>query len=388
MATDSKTLTDEAKAEALKKFMKDASRKYDTQVTTLDDDTSVDVDIVPTGAISLDHALGVGGLPRGRITEIYGPTGGGKTTLALEAAKNVQAEGGWVGFVDAEHALNRSLTEGIGVDPSRFIMAQPDHGEQSIEMARDMIASGVDMIIIDSAAALVPKTVMEADIEQNFMAEQARLLSRFMRVIAGPVQEHNVAFVVINQVRTNLAQYGAPEESTGGKALKFYSSVRVEVRTSASKQIKKGTDVLGTTVTATVKKNKMASPFKSATYDVIFGKGIDGAGGVLEVALAQGVVEKNGNTWTAKYSGEDFTPIDVKLGVGQQKAKDALADDPELFEGVEAATKKAMKDGGIPQGENAEEGAEPEADEVAEEQVGSTPPSISSDEEDFFGLND
>src|SRR5699024_9932003 len=184
---------------ALDQFLKKASKDHGTLVTQLSSNARVDVDVIPTGAISLDYILGVGGIPRGRITEIYGPSGGGKTTLALTAAVECQKAGGIVGFIDAEHALNRQLTEAIGVDPDRFVIAQPDSGEQAVELCREMVNSGLfDMVIIDSAASMVPMAEAEAHMEQNFMGLQARLLNRFCRVIVGPVQEHNVALVVLN----------------------------------------------------------------------------------------------------------------------------------------------------------------------------------------------
>lgn len=382
---------DDSKAKALDAFLKAHTPKKaragsaqddPVRISTLADSTSIDVDVIPTGSLTLDHALGVGGFPRGRITELYGPTGGGKSTLALSAAKLCQDLGGVVGFIDAEQALNRELVEQIGIDPARFVLAQTDTGEQALELVENMTRSNVfDMIIIDSAAALIPKAEFEADFEQQQMGLQARLLSKFMRRVTGPVGRHNVALVVINQVRSNLGAYGAPDESTGGKALKYFSSVRVEVRTSASKQIKVGTDVVGTMVTATVKKNKFAAPFKKAEYTITFGRGIDAAGDVFAVGTSLGVIERAGNTYYVRQVGEDLEPTDVKLGVGQGNAKTALEENEELFAGVEAAVRASLR-GAKPIPEPAEEG-------VAE--AGPAPtvpaPTRANDEDDFFGLD-
>lgn len=391
---------DDVRAKALGDFLKKASKDHGTRITTLSDNRSVDVDVIPTGALSLDYALGVGGLPRGRITEIYGPTGGGKTTLTLEAAVNCQRDGGVIGFVDAEQALNRELTDSIGIDSDRFVIAQPDTGEQAIEIARDMVESDAfDMVIVDSAAALVPKAEIDADVEQQFMGLQARLLSRFMRVITGPVAQHNVAFVVINQVRSNLQSYGAPEESTGGKALKFYSTTRVEVRTSAGKQIKKGADVIGTTVVATVKKNKLASPFKKAEYDIMFGQGIEAANGLVQVAVNTGVVVREGNTYKAKLLGADLRQVDEKLGVGIEKSKDMLRENSELFDDIEAAVKAVMAgrkvQEDVPVAQQGQDEAPPTVPQPGAQyrESGNLPSydpaaaTVDTSDEDMFGLN-
>lgn len=385
--------TDEARLAALDKFLKKTSKQYDTLVTTLSSTTHVDVDVIPTGAISLDYILGVGGIPRGRLTEIYGPTGGGKTTLALEIAVQCQAEGGIVGFIDAEHALNRQLTAAIGVDPDRFVVAQPGCGEEAADMARDMASSGIfDMVIIDSLASMVPRAEIEAEATQNFMGLQARLLSRFCRTVIGPVADNNVALVCLNQVRTDLQSYGAPESSAGGKGPKFYASLRLEVRTSNSKQVKVGSDVVGTVVTAKVTKSKLASPFRTCTYTVMFGKGIDATTGLVEVAVGLGIIERSGNTYYLRQRGTELTPVEEKLGVGVAKMQAALEADEQLFSDVEAAVKAKLHEEADPakidEASSAEEDA-PDAEETTEASAVASPAqSAPAETDDMFGLDD
>lgn len=394
----------DAKASALQSFLnahkpKAAKKKGGEpdpiRITTLADSTYLDVDAIPTGSLSLDHALGIGGFPKGRISELYGPTGGGKTTLALEAAKNCQDAGGVVGFVDAEQALNRELVDQIGIDPARFVLAQTETGEQAAEVCESMIRSGAfDMVIIDSAAALIPAAEMESSFEQQHMGLQARLLSKLMRKLTGPVSQFDVALVVINQVRSNLAAYGAPEESTGGKALKFFSSVRVEVRTSASKQIKEGTNVVGTMVTATVKKNKFAAPFKKCDYTITFGMGIDASADVFNVGVDLGVLERAGNTYYLRVKGEALEKVEMKLGVGAAKAQEFLNADEELFAEVESAVRATLAGkSAVNAIEPAEEGAVPAGAPATEApaQAQTRPPvaqAPAATDDDFFGLND
>lgn len=369
---------------ALESFLKSSEKSLGVKARTFDDPAVASVEVVSTGSLALDHAIGAGGVPRGRITEIYGPTGGGKTTLALTCAKQCQDKGGIIGFVDAEQALNPELVEAVGLDKSRLVLIQPDYGEQAVDIVRAMTVSDVfDMIIVDSAANLTPKAEMDAEADQQFMGLLPRLLSRFMRIITGPVQKHNVALVIINQVRTNLNQYGAPDDSTGGKALKFYSSLRIEVRTSTGRQLKKGTDIYGTTVQATVKKNKFASPFKKAEYDVIFGKGIDPARGAFTVGVELGVIDKSGNTYTVVRTGADLEEIEVRLAVGKDKAMAALEADPELLAGVEDACRATMASNrAAPHDEDEPETDGPDPDEAPSSPAGGG----GSDPTDFFGL--
>lgn len=393
----------DAKANALQSFLKSHAPKPakakggpavdPVRITTLADSSAVDVDAIPSGSLTLDNALGIGGFPRGRITELYGNTGGGKSTLALESAKLCQDAGGVIGFIDAEQALNRELVDQIGIDPGRFVIAQTETGEQAMDVCDDMVRSGVfDMIIVDSAAALIPRSEFEADYDAQQMGAQARMLSKFMRKITGPVGQYGVALVVINQIRSNLAAYGAPEESTGGKALKFFSSIRVEVRTSASKQIKVGSDVVGTTVTATVKKNKFAAPFKKCEYTITFGKGIDSAGDVFNVAVNMGIIERAGNTYYVRKQGANLEPTEVKLGVGAATAKVTLEEDTDLFPLVEEAVKSALRGPAPAVEENpaSEDPApEPDTDPAPATQNARVPASAppQASDEDFFGLD-
>lgn len=377
---------DEAKLAALQKFMKQASKDYDTRVAPLSSNEHVDVNVIPTGAISLDYILGVGGIPRGRLTECFGPSGGGKTTLALSIAAQCQAAGGIVGFIDAEHALNRQLTEAIGIDPDRFVVAQPDYGEQAADLARDMAASGAfDMIIIDSLASMVPKAEIDAEAEQQFMGLQARLLSRFCRTIVGPVAQNDVALLMLNQVRRSLGEYNAPERAAGGKGPEFYSALRIEVRTSPSKHIKEGNDVVGTVVTAKVVKSKLASPFRSCTYSVRFGFGIDAMSGLIEVATGLGIIERAGNTYYLKLRGADLTPVEEKLGVGMAKMTTTLEDDERLFSDIEDAVKAKLHEDTKPVDD------EPDTTQESETASSSRPPAAqapAASDDDFFGLED
>lgn len=373
---------------ALQSFLKTSEKRLGVPARAFDDESVASVEVVSTGSLALDHAIGVGGIPRGRITEIYGPTGGGKTTLALTAAKHCQDLGGIVAFIDAEQALNPELVTAIGLDKSRLVLVQPDHGNQAADISKALVESDLfDMVIMDSAAAMTPKEEVEADMDQNFMGLLPRLLSRWMRSITVPVQRHNVSLVVINQVRTNLSQYGAPNDSTGGQALKFYSSLRIEVRTSAGRQIKNGSEVIGTTVLATVKKNKFAAPFKKAEYDVMFGKGIDPGRGAFTVGLELGVINKSGNTYTVVKSGADLEDVDVRLAVGQPKAIEALHDDAELLKGVEDACRAVMRGASSPE-------PEPEPEEEVNEEPGllagasAGGSSSAANGENFFGLDD
>jgi recombination protein RecA len=324
-----------ARADAFEHFLNQQA-KDSVRAIRLDDNSIEDnVVAIPTGAISLDVALGCGGFPRGRVIELFGPYMSGKTSLALSVAAQCQKQGGTVGFIDAEHALNRAHALGMGVDPHTLVIYQPSSGEDGIDMTEKMVNSrGFDMVIVDSVAAMTPKAEIEAEVEQQHMGLHARLMSKFMRRIATPCSETDTMLILINQVRANLGAYGAPDVSTGGQAIKFQSSVRIEVRSANSKRIPgPGKDnFIGQTCIATVKKNKVGPPHRVAEYDLIFGKGIQAGGSLLDVCEQQGIVTRpaGGSTYTDVTTGE-------KLGVGKEKVKARLESDPELMARLTAA---------------------------------------------------
>lgn len=325
-------MTEATRAAQFNKFLSEMSKEKPGEVLRLDDD-SVNRDIVaiPTGAISLDVALGCGGFPRGRVIELFGPEMSGKTSLALSVAAECQRRGGLVGFVDAEHALNLQHAIDMGVDPHTMVLYQPSSGEDGIAMVEKMIESkGFDMVIVDSVAALVPQAEIDADVESQQMGLHARLMSKFMRRITDPVSRTDTMLVLINQVRTNLGAYGAPEISTGGKAIKYYASVRIEVRSAASKKIERNKVIVGQTCVATVKKNKVGPPHRVAEYDLIFGEGIQAGGSLLEVCEQLGLIVRAGASYTDTTTGE-------RIEVGKEKVKERLNSDDELRERLVAA---------------------------------------------------
>jgi recombination protein RecA len=323
--------TDAAYADALGSFLSEMDKDRPGEVRRLDDERSLDVEVYSTGAISLDVALGIGGLPRGRIVEIFGSPGSGKTTVALATAVNCQRAGGVIGFVDCEHALSRDLAIAMGIDPSRFVVYQPKDGEDAVEMIEKMLRSqAFAMVVVDSVAAMTPRAEMEAEVAQHGMAHHARLMSKFIRRITGLVGDTNTLLVCCNQTRKNLGAYIVQDVPTGGSSLPFASSVRIECRTSNSKRIERKGELVGTTVTATVVKNKLASPFKKAEYDVIFGHGIEAGGALLAVAEQLGLVNRAGASYTEVATGERFA-------IGKEAAKSELAANAELAERLTAA---------------------------------------------------
>jgi len=343
----SKKDIDSAEVDALESFLSLMSKEKPNQVLRLNDSSKTNIAVVPTGAISLDVAIGAGGFPRGKIIELFGPEGSGKTTVALSVAANIQKSGGNVGFIDAEHGLNRELCANVGIDPSKFVVNQPDSGEDAIDMVESMIKSGAfSAIIVDSVAAMVPKAEIDGEVDQVFMGLHARLMSRFMRRVASLANESNVMLILINQVRANLGAYGAPDTTTGGKAIKFYSSLRVEVKTTSSKKITKGNDVVGHTVIATVKKNRLGAPFKTAEFDIIYGKGIDGSGSLLDVAELTGVVIRSGAYYTNAKTGERFSEIDhegrLRAVVGKDAVKKLIREDDSLRKFLEDSVYESL----------------------------------------------
>jgi recombination protein RecA len=291
------------------------------------------VDFIPTGAISLDYALGIGGVPRGRVVEIYGPEASGKTTLALQVIAQAQKLGGMAAFVDAEHALDATYARKLGVDLDNLLVSQPDNGEQALEIVEVLVRSGgVDVVVVDSVAALVPKAEIEGEMGEAQMGLQARLMSQALRKLTGVVSKSRTCLVFINQLREKIGvMFGNPETTTGGRALKFYASVRMDIRRIAS--IKDGDQVIGGRTRVKVVKNKVASPFREAEFDIIYGEGISKEGDLLDLAVERKIVEKSG-TWFA-YNGE-------RLGQGRENAKQFMRDNAEMTRSIEERVRKDL----------------------------------------------
>ena len=300
------------------------------------------VSVISSGSISLDAALGVGGYPRGRVIEIFGPESSGKTTLALHVIAEAQAAGGTAAFIDAEHALDPGYAQKLGVDVDNLLISQPDYGEQALEIANALIASGaIDVLVVDSVAALVPKAELEGEMGDSFMGLHARLMSQAMRKITGALARANACLVFINQVREKIGVvFGNPETTTGGRALKFYSSVRMEVRRIAS--LKDGDQVIGNRTRIKVVKNKVAAPFRDAEVDILYGEGISREGDLLDLGAEQGVVEKSG-AWFS-FQGE-------RLGQGRDNSRDFLKEHPEVRDRIDAAIRQKI---GLPKAGSAD----------------------------------
>src|SRR5262244_884533 len=291
------------------------------------------IDAIPTGAISIDFALGVGGVPRGRVIEIFGPESSGKTTLALQVIAEAQKLGGMAAFVDAEHALDASYAQKLGVDVDNLLVSQPDNGEQALEIVEVLIRSGgVDVVVVDSVAALVPKAEIEGEMGEAQMGLQARLMSQALRKLTGVVSKSKTCLIFINQLREKIGvMFGNPETTTGGRALKFYASVRIDIRRIAS--IKDGDVVVGGRTRVKVVKNKVSPPFREAEFDVMYGEGISRTGDLLDLAVDKRIVEKSG-AWFA-YGGE-------RLGQGRENSKQFLKDNPDVFAVIEERVRKEL----------------------------------------------
>lgn len=291
-----------------------------------DTGANMNIETVPTGSLSLDIALGLGGIPKGRIVEIYGPESSGKTTVALHMVAEVQKRGGIAGFIDAEHALDPVYARNIGVDIDNLYISQPDNGEQALEITETMVRSGaVDIIIVDSVAALVPKAEIDGDMGDSHVGLQARLMSQALRKLTGVISKSNCSVIFINQLREKVGvMFGNPETTTGGRALKFYSSIRLDVRRIEA--LKQSGEVIGNRTRIKVVKNKIAPPFKEAEFDIMFGKGISREGDILDLAAANNIINKSG-AWYA-YEGE-------KIGQGRENAKQYLREHPEIMEEVD-----------------------------------------------------
>lgn len=323
------------KKKALEAAMSQIEKAYGAgSVMVLGQNSNMNVDAVPTGSFSLDLALGVGGVPKGRIVEIYGPESSGKTTVALHIVAESQKLGGTAAFIDAEHALDPVYARNLGVDIDSLLVSQPDNGEQALEIAETLVRSGaIDVIVVDSVAALVPKQEIEDGMGDSHVGLHARLMSQALRKLAGVISRTNCVAIFINQLREKVGViYGNPEVTTGGRALKFYSSVRLEVRRVET--LKNGTEAIGARTKVKVVKNKVAPPFKEAEFDIMYGKGISKTGELIDAAVKLDIVEKSGSWFS--YCGE-------KIGQGRDKAKDFLAQNPEVAEEVEEKIKEVMK---------------------------------------------
>ena len=302
-------------------------------VMRLGEETRVPVEVIPTGSIALDVALGLGGLPRGRIVEIYGPESSGKTTVALHAVANAQKAGGIAAFIDAEHALDPDYAKKLGCDTDALLVSQPDTGEQALEIADMLIRSGaIDIVVIDSVAALVPKAEIEGEMGDSHVGLQARLMSQALRKITGALSQTKTTAIFINQLREKVGvMFGSPETTSGGKALKFYASVRLDVRRIET--LKEGTDAVGNRTRVKVVKNKMSPPFKVAEFDIIYGVGISREGSLIDLGVDQGIVRKSGAWYT--YEGD-------QLGQGKENARNFLRENPDLANEIEKRIKEKL----------------------------------------------
>jgi recombination protein RecA len=328
------TNTNPQKVKALETAIGQIERQFGKgSIMRLGEQPSISVNVISTGSISLDAALGVGGVPRGRVVEIYGPESSGKTTLALHIIANAQARGGLAAFIDAEHALDPEYAQRLGVNLDDLLVSQPDFGEQALEITETLVRSGsVDVIVIDSVAALVPRSELEGDMGDAQMGLQARLMSQALRKLAGIVSKSNTCLVFINQVRQKIGvMFGNPETTTGGRALKFYASVRVDIRRIAS--IKQGEEVIGNRTKAKVVKNKVAAPFKVAEFDIMYGEGISKTGELLDLGLAERMVQKSGSWYSC---GE------TRLGQGREAAREFLKENTEVARDLETRIRESL----------------------------------------------
>ena len=336
MAKEKENGMQEGKLKALQAAMAKIEKDFGKgSVMKLGDENIESVEVIPTGSISLNVALGVGGYPRGRIIEIYGPESSGKTTLAIHAIAEAQKAGGIAAFIDAEHAFDRFYAEKLGVDIDNLLISQPDNGEQALEISDQLIrSSAIDILVVDSVAALTPKKEIEGDMGDNNVGLQARLMSQALRKLTSTVSKTNTTCIFINQLREKIGiMFGNPETTTGGNALKFYSSVRLDIRRVTS--IKDGDQVIGNQVRVKVVKNKVAPPFRKAEFEITFGEGISKIGEILDLGVEYGIIQKSGS-W--------FSYDNSKLGQGRDATKALLKDNPELCEDIEGKIMQAIKD--------------------------------------------
>jgi recombination protein RecA len=333
MANDNKEK--DAKLKALQMTLDKLDKTYGKgAVMKMGDVAHVDVEAISSGSLGLDLALGVGGYPRGRVIEIYGPESSGKTTLTIHAIAEAQKAGGIAAFIDAEHAFDRFYAENLGVDIDNLIISQPDHGEQALEIAENLIRSGaIDIVVIDSVAALTPKSEIEGEMGDSKMGLHARLMSQALRKLTGTISKTNCTVIFINQLREKIGvMFGNPETTTGGNALKFYASVRLDIRRRT--QIKDGDQVIGNSTKVKVVKNKVAPPFQQAEFDIMYGEGVSKVGEILDIGVTYGIIKKSGS-W--------FSYGDTKLGQGRDAVKNLIKDNPELAEELEEKIKEAIE---------------------------------------------
>lgn len=328
-------MTDSNKGSALKRAVEQIEKRYGKGAIMKLGDAAYTgkMAVISTGALSLDIALGVGGIPRGRVVEIFGPEASGKTTLSLEIVANAQANGGYAAYIDVEHALDPAYSKNIGVDVDNLLISQPDYGEQALEVTETLVRSGaIDVIVIDSVAALVPKAELEGDMGDSHMGLQARLMSQALRKLTSAIVKSTTTTIFVNQIREKIGVvFGNPETTPGGRALKFYSAVRLDIRRIGS--IKVGTDIIGNRVRVKVAKNKVAPPFKNAEFDIIYGKGISKEGCIIDIGLEENILTKSG-TWIS-YS-------DKQLGQGRINTVDYLKSNPKIAKEIEQKVRKSI----------------------------------------------
>ncbi len=332
-----KTAPADGKSRAMEMALAQIKDKFgEGSIMQLSESTTLNVEVIPTGSLSLDLALGVGGVPRGRIIEIYGPESSGKTTLAMHIIAEAQKTGGVAAFIDAEHALDPDYAGRVGVSLKDLLISQPDTGEQALDIVETLVRSNaIDVVVVDSVAALTPRAEIEGEMGDSHMGLQARLMSQALRKLTGIVSKSKTTVVFINQIRMKIGiMFGNPETTTGGNALKFYSSVRIEIRRAA--QIKQGDAIIGNRTKAKIVKNKVAAPFRTAEFDIMYNEGISRAGDVLDTGIAYGVVQKGGNSYSY---GEE------RLGVGRENAKKFLKENEKLMKEIDAEVRKRAKSG-------------------------------------------
>lgn len=338
-ATIAKENVNKEKLKALNLILDKLDKTYGKgAIMRMGDQAIENVEVIPTGSLGLDIALGIGGLPKGRVIEIYGPESSGKTTLTLHAIAAVQRAGGIAAFIDAEHAFDRNYAEKLGIDTENLLISQPDNGEQALEIAENLIRSGaIDIIVIDSVAALVPKSEIEGEMGDSKMGLHARLMSQALRKLTGTINKTGCCCIFINQLREKIGvMFGNPETTTGGNALKFYASVRLDIRRIG--QIKDGDSVVGNRTRVKVVKNKVAPPFRMAEFDIMYGEGISKVGEIVDLGVEHNIIKKSGS-W--------FSYGETKIGQGRDAVKTLLNDNPDLMEEIEVKIREALSSGGV-----------------------------------------